>query len=263
MTKELQGVTSLDTIMAERINCIDVKFSEPAEDADYFLQKFYGSQKPERSPSQDSEDSQPEDSPQRPVLEAQPPNNSSQQQNSQAAKPQSRKSNRISFTEGSTNDREADQDKASLLHSLILVYADAGAGGLSIQEAVRRIRKLGLPGLKEKGNTVQVANIANNHPDFVAFGGIGCFMLRRPLLKSFRSGALDVEEYADEKKMETLVLEKYYASNSPKSVSMVQLPLPVPLSQSRVPTPANQKLPIGIHRRNSPVPRTPGHRQPV
>ena len=108
------------------------------------------------------------------------------------------------------------------------MYADAGGRGLSIQEAVRRMKKYGLPGLKEKAKTVQVAKITNNHPDiFVACDGIGCFAIRKSLVKRFQRGALDVEEYAGEKKMETAVLEKY-ASKSKNAVSMVQLPLPPP-----------------------------------
>jgi hypothetical protein len=167
----------------------------------------------------------------------------------------------------SADGRDADQDTATLVHSLILVYAHAGAAGLPIQEAVRRIRKQGLPGLKEKAKTVQVAKIANNHPDFVARDGIGCFALRKSLLKSFQSGALDAEEYADEKKMEASVLEKY-ASDSSKTVSIVQSPVPVPtLSPARGATPTYQKPSFmfhpGIQRRNSPFTPTSGRRQPV
>lgn len=78
MTQKLHGVSTLDIIMAERINGIDVQYSEPTEDINHFLHSNL-SQEPERPPSHDSEGSQPEDSPQRPVLEVQPPNNSSQQ----------------------------------------------------------------------------------------------------------------------------------------------------------------------------------------
>lgn len=130
------------------------------------------------------------------------------------------------------------------------MYADAGTGGLSIQEAVRRMRKQGLPGLNDRAKTVQVAKITNNHPDFVACDGIGCFALRKSLLKSFQCGALDAEEYADEKKIETAVLEKY-VSDSAKSVPTVHMPLPLPLSVrlARVATPTKQKL-SGIQRRS-------------
>ena len=75
MTQRLQGLTSLDIVMAERINYIDVQYSESVKGNDNSLH----SSDPERSPSQNSEVSQPEDSSQWPVLEAQPQNNSSQQ----------------------------------------------------------------------------------------------------------------------------------------------------------------------------------------
>lgn len=112
----------------------------------------------------------------------------------------------------STGAQETQKDSATLLHSLILIFADAGAGGLSIQEAVRRIKKKSLPGLREKGKVVQVAKITRNHPDFVACDNVGCFALRKTLLRSFQCGSLDPEEYADEKKMEAIVFEKYAAS---------------------------------------------------
>lgn len=112
------------------------------------------------------------------------------------------------FTEG----EESQNGSATLLHSLILIFADAGAGGLSIQEAVRRMKKQSLPGLKEKGKAVQVAKITRNHPDFVPCDNAGCFALRKTLLRSFQCGSLDPEEYADEKKMEAIVFEKYAAS---------------------------------------------------
>jgi len=112
----------------------------------------------------------------------------------------------------SAEDEESQNDSATLLHSLILIFADAGAGGLSIQEAVRRMKKQSLPGLKEKGKAVQVAKITRNHPDFVDSSNVGCFALRKTLLRSFQSGSLDPEEYADEKKLEAIVFEKYAAS---------------------------------------------------
>lgn len=111
----------------------------------------------------------------------------------------------------SADAEEAQNDSVTLLHSLILIFADAGAGGLSIQEAVKRMKKRGLPGLREKGKAVQVAKITRNHADFVACDNVGCFALRKTLLRSFQCGSLDPEEYADEKKMEAIVFEKYAA----------------------------------------------------
>lgn len=130
----------------------------------------------------------------------------------------------------SADAEEAQNDSVTLLHSLILIFADAGAGGLSIQEAVKRMKKRSLPGLREKGKAVQVAKITRNHADFVACDNVGCFALRKTLLRSFQCGSLDPEEYADEKKMEAIVFEKYAASAAalpelqPSPRSSVQTP---------------------------------------
>lgn len=92
------------------------------------------------------------------------------------------------------------------------------------------MKRHNLPGLREKGKAVQVAKITRNHPDFVACDNIGCFALRKSLLRSFQSGDLDAEEYADEKKMEAVVFEKYAASaaalaeSQPSPRSSVQTP---------------------------------------
>ena len=110
------------------------------------------------------------------------------------------------------DDRE---DKATLLHSLILIYAEAGGTGLSIQEAAKKIAQQQLPGLKAKAKAVQIAKITRNHPDFVPCDTVGGFALRKPLLKGFRDGSLDPEEYADEKKREAIVLERYVSSTLP------------------------------------------------
>lgn len=89
------------------------------------------------------------------------------------------------------------------------MYSEAGATGLSVHEAVKKLKELKLPGLKEKAKAVQVAKITRSHPDFVPCDDVGGFALRKSLLKCFRDGTVDPEEYADEKRLEATVLEKY------------------------------------------------------
>lgn len=191
--------------MAERINNLDVQYSEADQDFEFSLQK----DDPEISHPELSEAEQQGDS--FPMQEVQRPD-TSQPPSLGPAKHQSRKSNKISFIDRFAEGEESQNDSTTLLHSLILIFADAGAGGLSIQEAVRRMKKQSLPGLKEKGKAVQVAKVTRNHPDFVPCDNVGCFALRKTLLRSFQCGSLDPEEYADEKKMEAIVFEKYAVS---------------------------------------------------
>ncbi|KAG0566830.1 hypothetical protein KC19_7G091000 [Ceratodon purpureus] len=230
---QIQGLSSSDINMAERFNNIDIPYAETLKDFEHSPRLF------EVERSEDSSQMQPMSG------SVQPLGIFSQQHSPEAAdNPQSRKSDKISFPERQhvtslmerTGEDEVEAQEVNeksapaLLHSLILIFAEAGPGGLAVQEAVRRIRKQGLPGLREKGKAAQVANVTRNHPDFVACDDVECFALRKSLLRSFQCGSLDPEEYADEKKMEATVLETYAASaaalelklSSPKSTDVSQ-----------------------------------------
>lgn len=241
-TPQFQGLTILDMSLAEHIDKMEIQYAETATDINSFQKNF--NWELESSPSEDCKVQRPAMSPEQPEFEVQPD---------------------ISIEHSAGGQAEVDpKDTATLLHSLILVYAGAGFGGLSIQEAASRLKMQGLPGLKDKAKTVQIARITRNHPDFVPCDGIGCYALRKSLLKSFLAGTLDAEALADEKRMEAIVLEKYISQGAPdseqcKSTSSTPLPevCSPGLPQSRAPTPKPYKTIIhthspGLQRRKTP-----------
>ncbi len=101
-----------------------------------------------------------------------------------------------------------------LLHSLYLVFVQAGMVGLTAQEAAAEITQKNLPGLKEKSakigpHSVQVAKAIRASPEFTDVDEFGKYALRRSLLKAFRQGTLEPTSYFEQKRLEASLLEKY------------------------------------------------------
>ncbi|CAM6050961.1 unnamed protein product [Sphagnum compactum] len=122
----------------------------------------------------------------------------------------------VATMQGAAPLQKSKQDIAPsmLLHSLYLVFVQAGMVGLTAQEAAAEITQKNLPGLKEKSakngpHSVQVAKAICASPEFTEVDEFGKYALRRSLLKAFRQGTLEPTSYFEQKRLEASLLEKY------------------------------------------------------